>query len=150
MAFFFNVVCHSLITFSGYDMMQAIFKSKYLKIFWKDRLNWGIENLAFIIIMLLIVNSPMWFPISYIPFVSEKEEEVLTKGRNYDVIVEYNLTFFTYLIQPNNSISFFLTEKREIGYGPIMIIIWLRGSICLSNIYFCSALWDNIGIMTKM
>lgn len=76
--------------------MKKIFKN-----FGKGRLNWGKANLAFIIIMLLIVNSTMWFPSPYIPFVSEKEEGVLTKGSNYEVIGEYNLTLFTYLTQPN-------------------------------------------------
>lgn len=72
---------------------------------------------------------------------SEKEEKVFTKESNYDVIGEYNLTpLLTLHNLIDNSISFFLTEKKETGYGPIKIIIWLRGSISLSNIFFCSAL----------
>lgn len=48
-----------LSTSFGPNLMQAISQLKYVKIFGKDTLNWGTANLAFIVIMLLIVNSTM-------------------------------------------------------------------------------------------
>ena len=45
--------------------------------------------------MLLIVNSTMWLPRPYIPFVSEKGEGVFTKGSDCNMIGEYNVTLGT-------------------------------------------------------
>lgn len=61
----------------------------------------------------------MWFLSPYIPFVSEKEKGVLTKGTYFDLIGKYKVTLFSFLTQPDNSISFFLKVKKKQGMGRL-------------------------------
>ena len=75
----------------------------------------------------------MWFPSSYIPFGFEKEKGVLTKETNFDLTDKYKVTLFSFLTQPDNSISFFLKVKKELGYRQIRMMLWLSGKIFLSN-----------------